>query len=135
MTDLNVNQFSRHFVGASSLLDYLNSVSAVPNYPPYNVIELSDDEYEIEMAVSGFTLDEIVVEEDKNTLRISAEVNDKDNRNYMHRGIARRSFRREWRLVEYVKVQSATMSNGILSVRLKREVPEDARPRRITIGV
>ena len=103
------------------------------SYPPYNIETLTADTYRISMAVAGFSetdLD-IVVTEDK--LTIKGEVKTQADKNYLHRGIAGRSFERNFSLADYVKVVDAHMENGLLHVDLTREVPESKKPRKIEI--
>lgn len=110
----------------------LNEVA--PNYPPFNVEKLEDDQYRIEMAVAGFSPDDITIETDAKHLTVKAEgARDDKSRTFLHRGIALRGFTRSFRLVDHVRVQDATYRNGILSIELKREVPEALRPRKVEI--
>ena len=103
------------------------------SYPPYNIETIAADSYRISMAVSGFSESdlEIVVTEDK--LTIKGDVETQADRNYLHRGIAGRSFERNFSLADYVKVVDAHMENGLLHVDLTREVPESKKPRKIEI--
>jgi molecular chaperone IbpA len=135
MTNVNINHATRHLIGFGQLLDYLQSpmVSSHTNYPPYNIIELDDNEYELEMAVAGFTQDQITVEEENSILRVSGFIEEEDDRNFVHRGIAGREFRREWRLIEHAHVQDASLANGVLTIRIKRELPEALKPRQIAV--
>ena len=103
------------------------------SYPPYNIETITADSYRISMAVAGFSetdLD-IVVTEDK--LTIKGEIKSQVDKNYLHRGIAGRSFERNFSLADYVKVLDAHMENGLLHVDLIREVPESKKPRKIEI--
>jgi molecular chaperone IbpA len=103
------------------------------SYPPYNIETIAADSYRISMAVAGFSESdlEIVVTEDK--LTIKGDVETQADRNYLHRGIAGRSFERNFSLADYVKVVDAHMENGLLHVDLTREVPESKKPRKIEI--
>lgn len=135
MTNVNINHVARNFIGVGQLLDYLQSPTALnhANYPPYNIVELDDNEYELEMAVAGFTQDQITVEEESGTLRVSGFDDGEEDRNFVFRGIAGREFRREWRLIEHAHVQDASLANGILTIRIKREIPEALKPRQISV--
>lgn len=107
------------------------------SYPPYNVYHLGQDEMRIEMAVAGFADAEIEVTVEDRLLKISgakAETEEADERRYTHRGLAQRNFRRSFRLGQYVQVEDAALANGILTVHLRRELPEAARPRTISIS-
>ena len=106
-----------------------------PAYPPYDIEKMGDDGYRITMAVAGFSESEISVTQDQNCLVIKAVSDDmqKDS-TYLHRGIARRAFERNFELADYVNVTSAGIENGLLHVNLTRELPEEAKPRTIEIA-
>ena len=108
--------------------------SASNGYPPYNIIHNSDDHYEIEMAVAGFSMDQISIVHEKNVLRIEGNPSDVNvDTTYLHKGIANRSFKREFTLANHVEVESASLLNGMLHVSLRRHVPEELQPKRIEI--
>jgi molecular chaperone IbpA len=109
------------------------------NYPPYNIVQINDDEYMIAVAVAGFGHDNLSVTKDKKFLIIegkhaaeNVEVED-PTAIYLHKGISERSFRREFQLADHVEISNAHLELGILSVHLRREVPEDAKPKTIAI--
>ena len=107
-----------------------------PTYPPYNIEKISDDDYRITVALAGFAEADLDVTINEGVLIISANTgNDKeeDDSRYLHRGIAKRSFERRFRLAETIRVISAGLENGLLTVDLQREVPEHLKPRKITI--
>jgi molecular chaperone IbpA len=121
----------------ASLLDNINKDRSQPSYPPYNIELLEQDKYRITMAVAGFAENEISVESESNTLTVSANRATKEDgtpRTYLHQGIAERSFKRQFRLAEHVKVVSATLANGLLHVDLEREIPEAMKPRQIPLN-
>ncbi len=106
-------------------------------YPPYNIEKKGDDEYLITVAVAGFTEEDIniIVQDDRLNISASREHKEVDKgRNYLHRGIARRSFERSFRLADYIRVVDAVMENGLLVISLKREIPEEKKPRMIPIN-
>ncbi len=108
-----------------------------PAYPPYNIESTGEDAYRLTMAVAGFSRDEIDVTVEKNSLVISGKAQKEDEETqgrYLHRGIARRAFERRFSLADHIKVNGASMDNGLLHVDLVREVPEEAKPRQIKIG-
>lgn len=108
--------------------------SEQPSYPPYNIELVSEDRYRISMAVAGFAREELDVETEKNTLRISGKkAADTAQRNYLHRGIAARDFEQRFQLDDHVKVVAASFENGLLNIELEREVPEAHKPRKILI--
>lgn len=105
-------------------------------YPPYNIAKLGDDEYEITMAVAGFKQTELNVVAQQNTLTITGSSDEAadENKEYLHRGIATRNFERKFSIADHVKVVSANLEDGLLSLRLKREIPEESKPKVITIN-
>ena len=103
-------------------------------YPPYNIELTGEDRYRITLAVAGFTADEIDIEARENLLRITGQKGtDVADRQFLHRGIANRNFERTYQLADYVRVEGADLSDGLLHVDLKREIPEAMKPRRIEI--
>lgn len=135
-----MNDFSplyRMTVGFDRLFDMLDQVSRLEpmtNWPPYNVEKQGDDQYRITMAVAGFSQDEIEVTQQENTLVISGKKHqDNGQGEILHRGIATRAFKQRFNLADFVKVDEAKLENGLLTVELKREVPEELQPRRIPI--
>ena len=102
-------------------------------YPPHNVVKLTEDSYVIELAVAGFAESELDIETVENSLVITGEKSDKDEREYAHKGISARKFTRRFTLAEHVVVSGASLQNGILSISLERQVPEEKKPRKITI--
>jgi molecular chaperone IbpA len=109
---------------------------AAPAYPPYNIETTGEDAYRLTMAVAGFARDEIDITVQENSLVISgkAQKEEAEDGRYLHRGIARRAFERRFSLADHIKVNGASMDNGLLHVDLVREVPEEAKPRQIKIG-
>jgi molecular chaperone IbpA len=110
------------------------------NYPPYDIVQISEDEYMINLAVAGFGHDNLSVTKDKKFLIVEgthsvAKLADEDDANYtyLHKGISERHFRREFQLADHVEISNAHLELGILSIRLKREVPESAKPKTIAI--
>lgn len=105
------------------------------NYPPYNIIKHNDDSYEIEIAVTGFTKDEITVEVDQNRLVVKGirDKSDDATSEFLHRGLACRDFTRDWTLAEHMVVGEGRIKNGVLSVQLTRVVPEALKPRVLKI--
>lgn len=105
------------------------------NYPPYNIIKTGENSYELEVAVTGFTKEEINVEVDQDQLIVRGErQRDIDeSRQYLHHGLANRNFTRTWPLAEHIEVGEATIKNGILTISLERVVPESLKPRVLAI--
>ena len=127
-------------IGFDNMFDDLMRVStqqSTSNYPPYNIVQTNEDEYMISLAVAGFGLDNLSVTKDKKFLIIEGKEYQPDSEkivpNYLHKGISNRDFRREFQLADHVEISNAHLELGILSVYLKREVPEDAKPKTIAI--
>jgi molecular chaperone IbpA len=115
------------------LLENATRVQSIDNWPPYNIEKWGDDQYRITMAVAGFAADELTLTSQPNLLVVSGQKQGNGETQYLHRGIATNAFERRFELADHVKVQSASLSNGLLTVELVREVPEAMRPRRIEI--
>ncbi len=129
----------RATVGFDQMADLMDRVlsdnSGAQTYPPYNIEKTGDDSWSIEIAVAGFTDDELTVEQRENALVVTArKAEEHGNRTYLHRGIATRAFERRFHLADHVRVEAARHVNGMLIIELKREVPEALKPRRIAIG-
>ena len=121
--DTMFNNFERKFA---------NSVSS--NYPPHNVVKLDENNYEIQVAVTGFNKEEVTVELDQNILIITAGRPAEEEKVYLHRGLAQRNFVKQFPLAEHIEVKGAEQKNGVLTVKLERIVPEALKPRRIEIN-
>jgi molecular chaperone IbpA len=105
------------------------------NWPPYNIEKVADDQYRITMAVAGFGPDDIEMTQQANALLVAGQKKGaEDDRQFLHRGIATRAFKQTFNLADHVKVTGASLDNGLLTIELKREVPEALKPRRIEIG-
>ena len=133
--------YRRSTVGFDRLFDMLESSSVgqgQENYPPFDLIRLDENEYRIELAVAGFKPDEIDITAQQNVLLVSGRKKDEaeegKGNNYIYRGIATRSFERRFALADHIQVRAADMKDGLLSIELKREIPEAMKPRKISIG-
>lgn len=106
------------------------------NYPPFNIIQLGENEYEIQIAVAGFKKEEIDIEVNQNRLIVKGEhIESSDPAHvYHHRGLAARDFVRDWTLERYTEVRGAEIQDGILTIKLERVLPESMKPRKIEIG-
>jgi molecular chaperone IbpA len=140
MRTVDFTPLYRSIVGFDRLADMMDSAtkSEAPGYPPYNIQHLSEDEYLIELAVAGFDDADLGIEVQKNILTISgrivANAETEDAPKFLYRGIAERAFERRFHLADHVEVSEARLRNGMLSIRLLREVPEAAKPKRISIS-
>jgi molecular chaperone IbpA len=129
----------RSSVGFDRMLEALESASRVApidNWPPYDIVKLGEDDYRISMAVAGFTQDDLTITQEQNMLMVAGQKSDEGEANgqYLHRGIAARAFQRRFELADHVKVVGASLVNGLLTIELKRELPEEMKPRRIAIA-
>ena len=137
ITRFDTQALNRALIGFDQLFNnverrFANQVQN--NYPPYNVLKHDDNHFEIEIAVAGFEKEDIKIEVDQDQLIIKGQrLRDEDTDKYLHRGLAARDFERSWTLAEYMEVGDAELTNGILSVKLTRIVPEALKPRLIDI--
>jgi molecular chaperone IbpA len=129
--------FKNLTVGFDDIFDQLSSMSKyvndIPNYPPYNIKKVGKDKYQLDMALAGFSKDDVKVEVKENTLTVSASSSDKEDDSYVHKGIAKRAFKRQWTLVEHLEVQDAKLKDGVLTVDMKLNLPEEKKPKTIKI--
>jgi molecular chaperone IbpA len=136
-TNFDFTPFRRSTVGFDRLFEMLengSSAAAAESYPPFDLEHDGQDRYRITLAVAGFGQDEIDITAQQNMLIISGRKQENDERSYVHRGIATRSFERRFALGDYVQVKGAELRDGLLRVELVREIPEEMKPRRIEIG-
>ena len=137
MRTFDFSPFRRSTVGFDRLFDMLESgpfSQGSDGYPPFDLQQDGEDRYRITLAVAGFAQDEIDITAQQNLLIVSGQKRDEDRGEYIHRGIAARAFERRFALADYVQVKGAELKDGILSIALAREIPEEMRPRRIEIG-
>lgn len=116
---------------------FFSTTNTTPAYPPYNVIKFNDDEYVMEFAVAGFSKDDISITTEKDVLTVKGEKEDPEfekGAGYVHKGIAGRKFKRSFTLPEYFEVVGASMNDGILGINLERQIPEEKKPKEITIS-
>ena len=127
--------FKNMTVGFDNIFDQLSTLSDfdIPNYPPYNIKKIDKENYQLEMALAGFTKADVIVEVKENTLTISGKSSDKEEDSFVHQGIARRAFKRRWTLAEHLEVDDAKLKDGILIVEMKLNLPEEKKPKTITI--
>ena len=126
---------ARQFVGFDTLFEELNALAdrKEPNYPAYNIAKDDEEHYRIEVALAGLSQNDISIQTEKGILTIAASKGEDDN-NYLHQGIAKRAFSKMFRLAEYMKVEDAQFEDGILTVFLRKEVPEADRAKQIEIN-
>lgn len=141
MRSYDFSPLYRSFVGLdrmANLIDAASQFESTGGYPPYNVAQTDENSYRIELAVAGFSEDELEIESHENVLTVTGRKTDaeadNDGRTYLHRGIAERGFERRFQLADHVLVTGANLVNGLLVIDLVRELPEALKPRKIAIG-
>lgn len=139
MRTFDLSPLFRTTVGFERLNQLLDSAQrfedGAPSYPPYNIEKLDEDSYRISMAIAGFGEDDVDVTVHDNVLTVSGKTQEtQEERKYLHRGIATRAFERRFQLADHIKVTGAALDNGLLHIELVREVPEEAKPRKIEIA-
>jgi len=136
-TDFDFSPYYRATVGFDRVFDLLDSVASQngpTGYPPYDIEKTGEDAYRVVMAVAGFTEAELNITQKENELLISGHVQPlAQEKEYLYRGIAGRDFERRFQLADHVRVMGARLSNGMLSIELKRELPEEKKARAIRI--
>ncbi len=137
MRTLDFSPLYRSVVGFDRLADLLDAATNETSngYPPYDIERTAENAYRIEIAVAGFKAEDLSIEVKENLLTVQGRkgANDEPKR-YLHRGLAERNFERRFQLADYVVVTDASLADGLLSLSLKRELPEALKPRRIEIS-
>ena len=138
MTTFDFSPLYRSSIGFDRLASLIDAATRSDNsqttYPPYNIESVDDDHYRIAMAVAGFAQQDLEIESKSNQLTVKGTKNSGDQKKqYLHRGIAERSFDHRFQLADFVRVESANLENGLLHIELVRELPEAMKPRNIEI--
>ena len=138
MTAFDLRPLFHSSVGFDRVMDLLDARMGSQNkpsaYPPYNIIKTSEDHYRIVMAMAGFSRDQLKVVAQENNLLVKGETKQESpDTEYLHKGIAARSFEKTFQLADYIKVKNVHLKNGLLTLELEREVPEESKPRCIEI--
>ena len=133
---MDFDPFRNYTIGFDKIFDSLLEVSKIntSNFPPYNIRKLGDGKYEIELALAGFTKDDIKVELKEGTLSVSAKKEEKDSENLVHQGIASRSVLRKFSLSEYMEIEDADFKDGMLKIKCFENIPEEKKPKVIKIN-
>ena len=131
---LDYSPFFRTTVGFDRLFDLLESADTAQGYPPYNIERSDESHYRVSVAVAGFGEKDLAIQVDDGVLTVTGKREDVQKPAFLHQGIAGRAFERSFQLAEHVEVKAARLENGLLHVELERIVPEEKRPRRITIN-
>lgn len=137
MRTFDLTPLYRSTVGFDRVFDLLDAAGKAESggYPPYNIERLDENDYRITLAVAGFGEDDLDIEVRENTLTIKGVRGDADEgRSFLYRGIAGRSFERQFQVAEHVKIAGASLVNGLLNIDLQREIPEAKKPRKIAIN-
>jgi molecular chaperone IbpA len=141
MRGFDVSPFYRATVGFDRVFDLLDSVAgqSANGFPPYNIEKAGDNAYRIVMAVAGFAESELNVTQKENELLVTGQAapsaaNGENETQFLYRGIAGRNFDRRFQLADHVKVVGAKLANGLLTIELQREIPEEKKPRAIPIA-
>ncbi len=137
MTTFDFSPLYRTSVGfdrLASLLTAANRLEQGGGYPPYNIVATDEDRYRITMAVAGFSNDDLSITTEQNQLTVAGKRQDAEEEGeFLHRGIANRSFERRFNLADHVRVVGARLEHGLLHIELERELPEAMKPRTIEI--
>lgn len=136
MSNLTWEVYQPFNVGLDNVFSRLEAMSGhTTNYPPYNIIKHDGANYEIEIALAGFSADEIEVSTEQNILRVTSNVSKRDiERKYLHKGLSKRSFNNSWQLAEDVKVSSVDFKDGLLIISLEKIIPENQKKTTYNIG-
>ena len=140
ISSYDLSPFYRNTVGIDRLFDriinQIDSAATTGNYPPYDIVRVDENEYEIRIAAAGFEQGDIEVEFHEGRLHVKGQQDSesKEATEYLYHGISNRSFVRSFNLADYVEVKEAKMKNGILTIKLERIVPESMKPKTIAIA-
>lgn len=136
MRTFDFSPFARSAIGFETLFDRLNDSPRDANegYPPYDIVRKGEDEFQINIAVAGFSRDEISITAEASQLTVSGKKQDRGDVDYLYQGISARSFERRFNLADYIEVESAAFENGLLHINLVRRIPDKMKPRKIDIG-
>lgn len=138
MTRLQTLTQDPFFVGFDRIFDRMHTMNTLSekqgSYPPYNLIKTDENRYAIELALAGFTQEDLDITIEDGVLSIEGKVEKDDENDYLHKGIGMRHFKRNFTLADTIEVRGADLVNGILTVELENVIPEEKKPRKIEIG-
>lgn len=137
-TELDFAPLYRSSIGFDRVFNLLNNtqrLNAIDTWPAYDIVKTGEDDYRITMAVAGFGDGDLDITQERNVLFVKGGKAEEPHGEYLHRGIAGRSFERKFELADHVRVEGADLRHGLLTISLKREVPEAMKPRKIEIDV
>lgn len=142
-TALSLSPLFRQSVGFDRFNDLFETLSEPqnkPSFPPYDIVKVTENDYQITMAIAGYDESDITITRENDTLTIAASHDNEKleaeqvNKEYLHRGIAKRNFSQKFRLADHMKVTGADMRNGLLTIHINREIPEEKKPQQISIN-
>lgn len=141
MNTYSLSPLLRHTVGFDHFDQLFNTMNKIDenavSYPPYNIEKTGENDYVVTLAVAGFGEDDLSITQERDVLSVRGKIEQKptdESHAYLHKGIATRSFERKFNLADHVKVVDAALHNGLLQIQLQREIPEEAKPRTISIN-
>lgn len=136
MSNLRWERYSPVTLGMETLFNRLDALqdNAAVNYPPYNIVSTGDDTQLLEIALAGFTREEVEVATERGVLTVSARRAGADERTYTHKGLAFRTFSRNWQLADDTVIDGVTYENGLLTIALRKELPEAQKRKVLDIG-
>ena len=135
VTPAEFANLSRALIGFDQIFNQRLQQQTNSNYPPHNIVKYSDKDYAIEIAVAGFSKEEITVEVDQDQLKVRGVQGEvlSEGKEYLHRGLASRNFEQTWTLAEYMEVKDAEVKDGMLVIIIERIIPESLKPRNIKV--
>ena len=138
LTTFNINKFTPYAVGFDRVLDQLmnhtHNMATSTGFPPYNIVKHDEYEFTIEMALAGFSKEDIEVVVEDGTITVKSVFDDKvENAEVLHRGISQKKFTRKFTIADDIEVKGAELSNGLLEIKLERIIPEHKKPKVIKI--
>ena len=135
-TNVDFSPFYRSSIGFDRIFNLLENASPQngDNWPPYDIAKVADDSYRITLAVAGFGDSDLAITHEPNLLVVTGNRGRDEDVQYLHQGLALRPFNRRFELADHVTVTRANLENGLLVIDLKKEIPEEMKPRRISIG-
>lgn len=126
-----------HFIGFDHVWSEIERLSEMTDnkvYPPHNVVKHDEENFSVELALAGYAKEDLIVEVRDGILLVASDTKPESDREYLHKGISQKKFRRTFRLSEHVVVDGADFKDGLLVIDLRVQLPEEKRPRTITIG-
>jgi len=130
----DLNRFAVGYEPTFRTLDNIRNSTVNQGFPPYDLEQVSETQYRLSMAVAGYAASDLEITEQEGMLTVSGKVQNEDNRLYLHKGIAGRSFKKSFYLADHVFVVDSHLENGVLVINFEKQIPEALKPRKIAIG-